>query len=97
VPGGACRTRPLSLPGFLYDFGSAVHAMAAGSPFFNTLPLAHYGLEWVHGDAPLAHPLDDGTAVVLERDLGAAERELGADGKAWRKLMQPYAERWPEF
>jgi phytoene dehydrogenase-like protein len=97
VPGGACRTLPLPLPGFLYDFGSAVHALAVGSPFFTALPLAQYGLEWVHGDAPLAHPLDDGTAVVLERDLGLAERELGADGKAWRKLMQPYVERWPEF
>ena len=97
VPGGACRTLPLTLPGFLHDFGSAVHPLAAGSPFFNSLPLSQYGLEWVHGDAPLAHPLDDGTAVVLERDLGVAERELGADGKAWRKLMQPFAERWPQF
>src|SRR4051794_12307989 len=88
VAGGACRTLPLTLPGFLHDFGSAVHPLAAGSPFFNTLPLAQYGLEWVHGDAPLAHPLDDGTAVVLERDLALAERELGQDGKPWRKLMQ---------
>lgn len=97
VPGGACRTLPLTLPGFLHDFGAAVHPMAAGSPFFNTLPLAQYGLEWVHGDAPLAHPLDDGTAVVLERDLGRAERELGIDGRAWRKLMGPFARRWPKF
>ena len=97
VAGGACRTLPLTLPGFVHDFGSAVHPLAAGSPFFNTLPLAQYGLEWVHGDAPLAHPLDDGTAVVLERDLGIAERELGADGKAWRKLMQPFADHWPQF
>lgn len=97
VPGGACRTLPLTLPGFLHDFGAAVHPMAAGSPFFNTLPLAQYGLEWVHGDAPLAHPLEDGTAVVLERDLGRAERELGQDGRAWRKLMEPFAKRWPKF
>src|SRR4051794_2880451 len=91
VPGGACRTLPLTLPGFLHDFGSAVHPLAAGSPFFNSLPLAQYGLDWVHGDAPFAHPLDDGTAVVLERDLRLAERELGSDGKAWRRLMQPFA------
>ena len=62
-PGGATRTLPLTLPGFLHDFGSAVHPFAAGSPFFSTLPLAEHGLEWIHGDAPLAHPLDDGTAV----------------------------------
>ena len=85
-PGGATRTLPLTLPGFLHDFGSAVHPFAAGSPFFSTLPLAEHGLEWIHGDAPLAHPLDDGTAVVLERDLAATERALGEDGKAWRNL-----------
>ena len=97
TPGGACRTLPLTLPGFLHDFGSAVHALAAGSPFFSTLPLARYGLEWVHGDAPLAHPLDDGSAVLLERDLSATESELGRDGTAWRKLMEPFAQRWPQF
>ncbi len=85
-PGGAARTLPLTLPGFLHDFGSAVHPFAAGSPFFTSLPLADHGLEWIHGDAPLAHPLDDGTAVVLERDLAATERALGADGKTWRRL-----------
>ena len=96
-PGGACRTLPLTLPGFLHDFGSAVHPLGAGSPFFSSLPLADYGLEWVHGDAPFAHPLDDGTAVVLERDLGDAEKEFGADGMAWRRLMQPFVDHWKEL
>jgi phytoene dehydrogenase-like protein len=96
-PGGATRTLPLTLPRFLHDFGSAVHPFAAGSPFFSTLPLAEHGLEWIHGDAPLAHPLDDGSAVVLERDLSATERALGEDGDAWRKLMQPAADDWQEF
>jgi phytoene dehydrogenase-like protein len=96
-PGGACRTLPLTLPGFLHDFGSAVHPLAAGSPFFNSLPLSDYGLEWVHGDAPCAHPLDDGTAVVLERDLASAETELGSDGKEWREVMHPFVEHWPQL
>lgn len=96
-PGGAARSLTLTLPGFLHDFGSAVHPLAAGSPFFSSLPLTEYGLEWVYGDAPLAHPLDDGTAVVLERDLKLAERELGADGAAWRKLVEPAAVNWKEF
>jgi phytoene dehydrogenase-like protein len=96
-PGGAARTLPLTMPGFLHDFGSAVHPFAAGSPFFSTLPLGDYGLEWIHGHAPLAHPLDDGTAVVLERNLEDAVRALGADGQAWRKLVQPAAEHWSEF
>lgn len=96
-PGGASRSLPLTLPGFLHDFGSAVYPLAAGSPFFSSLPLVEYGLEWVHGDAPLAHPLDDGTAVVLERNLDDAERELGPDGKAWRRLMEPAACNWENF
>src|SRR5271170_2392966 len=63
-PGGAARTLPLTFPGYLHDFGSAVHPMAAGSPFFSTLPLESHGLRWIHGPATLAHPLDDGTAVM---------------------------------
>jgi phytoene dehydrogenase-like protein len=87
----------LTLPGFHHDFGSAVHPMAAASPFFAALPLKHYGLGWIHGDAPLAHPLDDGSAVVLERDLKSSETALGRDGGAWRKLVQPLVEHWPQF
>ncbi len=96
-PGGAARTLPLTLPGFLHDFGSAVHPLAIGSPFFSTLPLDNYGLEWVHGDAPLAHPLDDGSAVIMERDLGANEAALSPDGKSWRWLVAPAALRWNQF
>ncbi len=96
-PGGASRSLPLTLPGFLHDFGSAVYPLAAGSPFFSALPLAEYGLEWIHGDAPLAHPLDDGTAVMLERNLDDTERALGADGKAWRRLVEPIASNWEDF
>src|ERR1017187_4177122 len=96
-PGGATRTMSLTLPGFLHDFGSAVFPIAAGSPFFRTLPLADYGLEWIHGDVPLAHPLDDGTAVLLQRSLEDTVRDFGADGRSWRRLMQPIAEHWEQF
>ncbi|MHB8301745.1 MAG: phytoene desaturase family protein [Acidobacteriaceae bacterium] len=95
--GGAARTMDLTLPGFHHDFGSAVHPMAAGSPFFTTLPLQDYGLEWIHSPAALAHPFEDGTAVLLERDFDAAQAELGADGAAWRGLMEPLAKRWPQL
>ena len=96
-PGGAARTLEFTLPGFLHDFGSAVHPLAAGSPFFSTLPLANHGLEWINSPCPLAHPFDDGTAITLERDLREAEASLGQDGRAWRKLMQPFAERWRDL
>src|ERR1700733_9776054 len=96
-PGGAARTMELTMPGFHHDFGSAVHPMAVGSPFFSTLPLHDYGLEWIHSPAPLAHPLDDGAAVLLERNFDDAQAAFGEDGAAWRGLMEPLAERWPEL
>ena len=96
-PGGGARTLPLTLPGYLHDFGSAVHPMAAGSPFFATLPLGHYGLAWVDGEAALAHPLDDGTAVMLEHDLADQDREFGSDAEAWRGLVEPLVDEWPSF
>src|SRR5437667_11932923 len=92
TPGGAARTMELTLPGFLHDFGSAVYPLAVGSPFLSSLPLQDHGLEWIHSPAPLAHPLDDGTAIVLERDLGDAKGVCGADGDAWIKLMRPFVE-----
>ncbi len=95
--GGASRTMELTLPGFRHDFGSAVHPMGAGSPFFAMLPLAEHGLQWIHGTSPLAHPLDDGTAVTLEHSLKDQESALGEDGPAWRALMEPLATYWPDF
>src|ERR1700683_2783845 len=89
--GGAARTLELTTPGFQHDFGSAVYPLGAGSPFFSSLPLIDHGLGWIRSPAALAHPLDDGTAVMLERDLDAARNSLGVDGPAWDKLMRPFA------
>ncbi len=97
IPGGGARSMELTLPGFLHDFGSAVHPLAAGSPFFSSLPLHEYGLEWIHSPAPLAHPLDDGTAVLLERKLDDARASLGVDGETWCRLLRPYVEHWKAF
>jgi phytoene dehydrogenase-like protein len=97
VPGGGARTLPLTLPGFLHDFGSAVHPLGAGSPFFQSLSLERHGLEWIHSPSFLAHPFDDGTAVLLRRDLRDAEDELGADANSWRALLAPLVENWAVF
>ena len=97
TPGGAARTMPLTLPGFLHDFGSAVHPLAIGSPFFRTLALHHHGLEWIQPPAPVAHPLDNATAVVLERDLEKAMSGLGEDGSRWHELVQPFVNLWQEL
>lgn len=95
--GGACRSMPLTLPGFVHDFGSAVHPLAAGSPFFKELPLAEHGLQWLHHPAPLAHPMDDGTAAVLEQSLADTVADLGVDGPAWGRMMQPLVEHWDQL
>jgi len=97
TPGGAARTLELTLPGFRHDFGSAIYPMAAGSPFFSSLPLSKHSLEWIHSPTALAHPLDDGTAVMLQRDLSDTAALLGDDGPAWDRLMRPFVERWSEF
>jgi phytoene dehydrogenase-like protein len=95
--GGGVRTMEFTLPGFRHDFGSAVYPLGAGSPFFCSLPLSNYGLQWIHSPAPLAHPLDGGTAVILERNLASARTVLGVDGRAWCNLVQPFVEHWDEF
>ena len=95
--GGGTRTLDLTLPGFRHDVCSAVHPMAVSSPCFDSYPLAAYGLEWIHSEAPLAHPLDDGTAVILERSVDATAANLGADGAAWRRLVEPLARVWSDL
>ena len=94
IPGGACRTLALTDPGFLHDFGSAVHPMAAGSPFFQSLPLEEHGLAWIHSPSALAHPFLDGGAVTLERSIERQAEELGPDGAAWKRFFAPLAENW---
>ena len=90
--GGGSRSAELTLPGFVHDVCSAVHPHPLASPFLRELPLAEHGLELVHPELPLAHPLDDGSAVVLERSVDATAASIGgADGEAYRKLLEPLA------
>ena len=92
--GGGARSAALTLPGFLHDVCSAVHPMAVGSPFFRTLPLSDHGLDWVQPPAPLAHPLDDGTAVMMERSVEATADGLGCDAAAYGRLFGPLVRDW---
>ena len=89
--GGGARSGELTLPGFVHDVCSAIHPLGMASPLFRTLPLAEHGLEWVEPPAALAHPFDDGTAVVLERSPDAAVTGLGEDDSRWRRLFAPLA------
>jgi phytoene dehydrogenase-like protein len=92
--GGGVRSAELTLPGFIHDLCSAVHPLGLGSPFFRQLPLQNHGLEWIHPEIPLAHPLDDRKAAVLQRSVAATAERLGMDAKQYRKLMSPLVENW---
>jgi phytoene dehydrogenase-like protein len=87
--GGGARSAELTLPGFVHDVCSAIHPLGVASPFFRNLPLAGHGVEWVEPPAALAHPFDDGTAVLLERSPEATARGLGEDEERWRRLFAP--------
>jgi len=92
--GGGARTEELTLPGFMHDVCSGFHPMAASSPFFRTIDLTRRGLTWVEPTVPLAHPLDDGTAVLLHRSVDRTADGLGADAAAYRRVVGPIARDW---
>jgi phytoene dehydrogenase-like protein len=95
--GGGARSAELTLPGFLHDVCSAVHPLAAGSPFFKTLPLERFGLEWIEPEIPLAHPLDNGSAACLCKDIDVTAEQLHEDSGAYRRLMKPLARNWQKL
>ncbi|MDO9456411.1 NAD(P)/FAD-dependent oxidoreductase [Nocardioides sp.] len=95
--GGGTRTEELTLPGLLHDVCSAVHPFALASPYLASLPLADHGLVWRWPEIDLVHPLDDGTAGVLVRDLDETCRGLGVDGRAWRGVFGPLVDRFDDL
>ncbi|MBO6621291.1 MAG: NAD(P)/FAD-dependent oxidoreductase [Balneola sp.] len=92
--GGGTRTLELMESGFKHDICSAVHPTALSSPFFKNLPLKDYGLEWIHPDFPVAHPLDNGEAVIAEKSFKNTLERLGADSKNYRKLFKDFIDSW---
>jgi phytoene dehydrogenase-like protein len=95
--GGGARSDALTLPGFRHDVCSAIHPLVAGSPFLRSLPLAEHGLRLVHPEIPLAHPLDDGSAVALHRSVDETADGLGLDADAYRRLVGPLARDWEQL
>ncbi len=95
--GGGTRSASLTLPGFLHDVCSAVHPMGILSPFYTQLPLAEHGLVWLRPQASIAHPLDDGPAILLYRSLAKTAEGLGRDGRAYQRLVGPFVERAVEL
>ena len=95
--GGGARSAELTLPGFIHDTCSAIHPLAATSPFFVSLPLSEHSLEWIYPPLAVAHPLDDGTAVVLEQSIAATSEGLGIDAARYRTVMTPLVRDWPRI
>ena len=95
--GGGTRSAELTLPGFIHDVCSAIHPMAIASPFFQTLPLAEHGLEWIQPPAAVAHPFDDGTAAVLEASIERTGATLGPDARAYAKVFGPLVRNTPKL
>lgn len=92
-PGGAVRSAEVTVPGFVSDLYSAFYPLGMASPVMSRLGLDQHGLRWTHAPKVLAHPLPDGRAAVLSRDLELTAANLDSfhpgDGDAWRRL---YAE-----
>ncbi|MCA1669008.1 MAG: NAD(P)/FAD-dependent oxidoreductase [Thermomicrobia bacterium] len=92
--GGAVVTEELTLPGFRHDTFSAVYPAGAASPVFARMPLAHYGLCWIHPPIAMVHPFLDGRAVAFSRDINrtvdSLDRLTPGDGQAWRTFITPY-------
>ena len=95
--GGGTRSAELTLPGYIHDVCSAIHPLGLASPFFRSLPLDQFGLEWIHPTFPLAHPLDDGTAMVLDRSLERTGDSLGGDSQTYQRLMRPLVADWEKI
>ena len=92
--GGGMHSEGLTEPGCVHDVCATVFSMTLASPFLKTLPLAEHGLEFVHPEAPLAHPLDDGTAVMVEGSIERTGASLdAADKRAYCDLMVPMVAR----
>ncbi|BAV07251.1 Phytoene dehydrogenase-related protein [Filimonas lacunae] len=95
--GGGMRSASFTLPGFVHDVCSAVHPLAAASPFFQTLPLTSFGLEWLYPEIAAAHPFDNGMAAALYASVGETAAQAGKDTDAYNKLMQPLANKWDKL
>lgn len=93
--GGGLRSAELTLPGYVHDICSAIHPMAAASPFFKTLPLRDYGLQYIDPDLALAHPFDDGTAAILAKSVEQTAALLAEDKASYLKLIKPIVASWP--
>ncbi|HLT53214.1 MAG TPA: NAD(P)/FAD-dependent oxidoreductase, partial [Flavobacteriaceae bacterium] len=92
--GGGMRTKELTISGFKHDVCSAIHPMALASPFFASLPLEKFGLQFTYAPYEAAHPLDNGETAFLQRDIAATARDLGTDEETYLSLIRQVVDNW---
>lgn len=92
--GGGTRTKALTLKGYLHDVCSAIHPLGVASPYLRQLPLDQFGLEWIYPEIPLAHPLDNGEAVLVHQSVEATAAEMGIDTDAYKKYFGKLLNNW---
>src|SRR5918994_1443246 len=94
--GGGCRSAELTLPGVVHDVCSANHPLGRSSPLFRELELERHGLAWIEPPIQLAHPLDDGRAALVYRDVRRTVASFGDedDARRYRRWMEPIAADW---
>jgi len=95
--GGACRSLPLTLPGFSHDICSSIYPLGVASPFFRSLPLEAHGLKWIHPDLPFAHPFEDGSVALFHRSIEQTAESLGVDSAAYKRLFGGLYPDWDEI
>lgn len=97
--GGAVKSSELVEAGYVSDRFSAVYPASVASPVFAGMPLERHGLQWVHPEAAMAHPMPDGQAGVLYRDLDRTAAHLddlhAGDGAAWKAWAKPWLGAFP--
>ena len=93
TPGGAVKTRELTLPGFRHDFAAMNLSMFAGSPFFQAHreALLRNGLAFVPVEDCFASVFPDGTYLgvskTLERTVARIASISPKDAQAWRAMV----------
>jgi phytoene dehydrogenase-like protein len=85
--GGAVGSAEVTLPGFTHDLGASVFPLGAASPFFRSLDLESRGLRWIQPEAAAAHPLDDGSALLLRASVDETAGQFSAGRGEYQRLF----------
>lgn len=102
-PGGAVKTREVTLPGFRHDLGAMNLSMFAGSPFFAAYKdeLCARGLELVPAPHAFASAFPDGSWLGVSASLEETASRIAAlspqDARAWRQMVAGFGSQAPHL